>query len=311
MSIVAQCECGKRMKVADGMSGRSVRCPGCGEAVLVPAGPPVMAAVAAQPAEDAEAEAAAAARRAAIAAAARGGSAPAAPAAKLPMRPGMKPRPATATAKAVSAKPAGKAAPAADRKSADATPAFAVSPTLLIWGGIGALVVGVILTIYFGPLRIGNEWEARSGQAGTEVTDVVMYALQAHQSQGMAAMGNDDASGGGPGAAMALGKAPAIESPAKFIPPMLAFSMPQHVIVTGRTSQGGYRGTYDTTNGEVVLDIDTGGYSVGGMADLKKATGSMHVTGREKDGKVTAECDGAPLTIFVPKWKGYHGELGS
>ncbi len=240
MLVKTRCACGKQIGVSDALAGRTVRCPACGNEVLVKA----------------------------------------------------------------AAAPAGGAA-AAKRKPAAAGPAVSVSPTVIAAGVVGALVLAVALPLYFGPWRVSSDWAAMAPAANTEVTDVVMFALQARQSRALSTMALPD----GPAAGLAIGKAPAIEGPATFIPPLMAFTMPQHVIVTGRTSQGGYRGTYDTGTHEVALDVDTGGYSVGGMADLRKATGSMHVTGRERDGKVTAEADGAPLQIVTPKWRGRHGEL--
>ena len=171
----------------------------------------------------------------------------------------------------------------------------------MIGGTVLALVVAVALALYLGPWTVGNEWAAMSPQANSDVTDVVMFALQAHQSQGLADA--DDGSGGGPGAAMSLGKAPAIEGPAVFVPPMMAFSMPKKLLVSGKTSQGGYVGTYSTTTSEVELDVEVGGYTVGGLVDMRHATGRMHVTGRVNNGQVSAEQDGVPMKIFVPKYR--------
>jgi hypothetical protein len=63
-------------------------------------------------------------------------------------------------------------------------------------------------------------------------------------------------------------------------------------------------GTYDTTNGEIVADIETGGWTIGGLVDARKASGKFHMTGREKNGTTEAERDdGQPLKIFMPKPK--------
>ncbi len=201
--------------------------------------------------------------------------------------------------------PGGAAKPAAGGKAAAkgakaAGPAVAVSPTLVIGGGIGAVVLAAALALYFGPWRVGNEWAALSPKANSDVTDVVMFALQAHQSQNVA--------GSGGGGAMTLSKPPAIEGGANFIPPAMAFTLPQHMVFSGATSQGGYIGTYDTTTGDVVADVEVGGYTVGGLVAMRKATEKIHVTGREKDGTVTAEEDGTPMKIITPRYRGRHGD---
>ena len=196
--------------------------------------------------------------------------------------------------------PAGraKAPAAAGRRAAAAVPAVTVSPALVIGAGVAVAVLAVALAIYFGPWRVGTEWAAMSPKANTDVTDVVMFALQAHQSQSLAGLG------GGGGGGISMSKAPAIEGGANFIPPAMAFTLPRRMVFTGATSQGGYKGTYDTTTGEVVADVEVGGYTVGGLVAMRRATDQIHVTGRETDGRVTAEEDGSPMTIIVPA---YHG----
>ncbi len=198
------------------------------------------------------------------------------------------------------------AAAAKGKPKVAAGPALSISPGILIGGGVGALLLIVVLSLYFGPWRVGNEWAAMSSRANDDVTDVVMFALQAHQSAGLAGLNGSD---GGPAMAMAMGKAPAIEGPAVFVPPMMAFSMPRKLLVSGATSQGKYIGTYDTTNGEVDVNLDVGGYTVGGLVAMRKATGTLHVTGREKDGVVSAEADGTPMKIITPKMYDHNGNL--
>ena len=200
---------------------------------------------------------------------------------------------ASAAGKVVGKSPA---ALAAARRNAAATPAVTVSPGLLIGAGVAAVLLAIVLVFYFGPYRVASQWSAMAPKAGTDVTDVVMFALQAHQSHGAL-------TAGGP-----LVRPPAIEGPAVFVPPYMAFTLPRRVIVNGRTSQGGYVGTYDTITGEVTVTVEVGGYSVGGLVDMHKPEGSIHVTGREKDGQVTAEADGEPMTILVPKFKGKFDE---
>jgi hypothetical protein len=243
MAVLARCSCGGRTGVSDAMIGRTVRCPKCGNDILVTAG-------------------------------GGGGTSKGAP------------------GKGGKATPKGKPA---------AAPAVAISPTVVIGGTVLVLVVGVALALYLGPWTVGNQWAAMAPKANSDVTDVVMFALQAHQSQGLAGA---DADGGGAAVAMSLGKAPAIEGPAVFVPPMMAFSMPRQLLVSGRTSQGSYVGTYNTTSGEVDLNIDVGGYTVGGLVDVRHPTGKIHVTGRETNGQVSAEEDGVPMKIIIPKYRG-------
>jgi hypothetical protein len=222
MSIIATCECGNRMALADALAGKSIVCSKCGDRIAVPA---------------------------------------------------------------ASAGPARAGA----RKKVDATSTVSISPGIIAAVVVGALLLVVVLTMYFGPWRVGTQWSAMSDTANDQVTDLVDFAIKAYESQN----GMYDAA--------QSHMVPMTDGKATFVPPYMAFSMPRRIIFSGKTNQGNYMGTYDTTNGEVIADIETGGYSVGGLVDVKKASGKFHITGRVKDGHAEAECDGQPLKIVMHK----------
>jgi hypothetical protein len=178
---------------------------------------------------------------------------------------------------------------AAGRKKAEATPALEISPAIIISAMVGVVVLVIVLALYYGPWTVGKKWEAMSSHANDQVTDVVQFAIQAYESQ----TGMYDAS--------MSHHAPTVDGQAAFLPPLMAFSMPRRVSFTGKTNQGNYVGTYDTSDGEINADIETGGYTVGGLVDVKKATGTFHITGRMKDGTAEAEVDGTPLKIVMRK----------
>jgi hypothetical protein len=184
--------------------------------------------------------------------------------------------------------PAGGAATAGRRK-VEAAPSVHISPVIIISAVVGALVLVIVLVLYFGPWTVGNEWAAMRPRANTEVTDVVNFALRAYESE----HGMWDTS-------MPHGE-PMVDGDATFVPPAMAMSLPRRMIFSGATNHGRYMGTYDTKTGEIEATIDTGGMTVGGLVDMKKATGSFKMTGREKDGTPTAEADGQPLEIVMRK----------
>jgi hypothetical protein len=188
--------------------------------------------------------------------------------------------------------PTGGGAPTTARRKAEATPSVHVSPVLIISAVVGVVVLVIVLALYFGPWTVGNQWAAMKPQANTEVTDVVQFALQAYESQN--GMWDTTLPHGSPG----------VQGDAVFVPPMMVMSMPAKIVFSGKTTQGTYMGTYDTKTGEIVATIETGGYNVGGLVDMKKATGSFKITGREKDGKMSAEVDGEPLKIVMRKAPG-------
>jgi hypothetical protein len=222
MSIIAKCECGHRMSVADVMAGKSVRCSKCTGLIEVPE--------------------------------ATGPKGPS------PMA----------------------------RRNAE-VPSVSVSPALVMTGIVTAVVMAIVLTFYFGPWTVGKKWEAMSVKANEQVTDVVQFALQAYESEH--ALYDTTQSH----------NLPQLQGDASFVPPMMAFSLPRKIIFLGKTNRGNYTGTFDTTNGEVEAEIETGGFTVAGLLDVKKATGKFRITGRMKDGEAEAECDGEPLKIVAHK----------
>jgi DNA-directed RNA polymerase subunit RPC12/RpoP len=186
-----------------------------------------------------------------------------------------------------SARAGGKSAASPARKKPAAAPSVVISPTLVTAGIIGGVLAIIVLALYLGPWRVGNQWAAMNSRANDEVTDVIDYALQAYDSQ------HPDFN------SKIIHAPPQLQGPASFIPPMMAFTMPANIIFLGKTSRGNYTGTWDTTTGEVVANIETNGWTIGGLADARKASNTIRITGREKDGKVSAEMDGQPL---VKNW---------
>jgi hypothetical protein len=190
--------------------------------------------------------------------------------------------------------PSGPSSPgggAKARQAREAVPAVSVSPAIIIGVVVGISLLIVVLVIYFGPWAVSKKWDAMSGSANTQVTDVMQFALQAYLSQhGMynAAKSHN---------------VPMVQGDAVFVPPAMVMSLPRKMIFSGKTNQGNYKGTYDTTTGEIEAEIEYGGWTIGGLVDAKKATGTFKMTGREKDGKVTAETDEGPLEILIPKLK--------
>lgn len=224
MSIIAKCECGNRMAVADVSAGKTLRCGKCGGPVVVPA--------------------------------------------------------ASATPGTT-----------ARQKRAAEMPSVEISKSVIISVVVGVVLLVGVLALYFGPWTVGNKWSAMSSKANDQVTDVVGFAIKAYEStNGMYDPGQSH-------------HEPMADGPCAFVPPYMTFSLPRRIIFTGMTNQGIYKGTYDTTDGEIIADIEIGGATVGGV-ETRKGTDWFHITGREKDSKVEAEVDGKPLQIVFPKTHG-------
>ena len=234
MPIIARCSCGNRVGVGDAMAGRSIRCPKCGDDMLVPAAGGAAATKSAKP------------------------------------KPGQLPR-------------RGEAAGGVLASS------VSINPALVAGAIVVALVLAIGLGLYFGPWRVSNDWAAMQSKANDDVTDVVQFGIQAYLEQN----GRYDPS--------SSHMTPHVDGPVMFIPPLMSFTMPPRIVFHGKTNQGNFAGTYAPATGEIVADVDFGGYSFGGLVDIKRATGQFHMTGREtKDGKITAESNGVPLVLQPP-----------
>ena len=168
------------------------------------------------------------------------------------------------------------------------TARVSVSPTVVVAVAVISILAAIAAALYFGPWTVGTEWAAMSGSANDEVTDVVQYALQAYESE--RGLYNPNKSH----------LVPAVQGPVTFVEPIMSFTMPRRIVFRGKTNKGNFVGTFDTKTGEVIADIESGGYSFGGLVDINKATSSFRMTGNEKDGKVTAESGGKPLVIIRP-----------
>jgi hypothetical protein len=185
--------------------------------------------------------------------------------------------------------PATAGAPASALKVKKSSPAVYVSPgKILAAVTVLILVTGAIL-FFVGPYRVWNQWEIIGPKAGTQVSDVVAFALQAYLSNnGMYDPGRPH-------------HIPGVDYPPQFYRPLLNMSMPEKVEFSGKSNQGDYSGTYDTTSGEIEADVSYGGMSVAGLVDLSKSTGKIHITGREINEKPEAEMNGTKMTLFYPK----------
>jgi hypothetical protein len=181
------------------------------------------------------------------------------------------------------------AAAKAARQKAAAGPAISVNPAIIITAVVGGLLLVTGLVLYFGPWTVGNKWAEIKPKANRDVSDVIDFAVRAYSGQhGMFDVSQSH-------------QVPHIDGDPTFIPPAMAFHMPERIIFSGKSSVGNYIGTWNTTTGEVIADVEYGGMTVGGQVDLKKAEGKFHLTGREKGSVITAEADGTPLQMVVPK----------
>lgn len=173
-------------------------------------------------------------------------------------------------------------------KKQNAAPAIYISKGKII--AASSLAIGLILGLmfYFGPVRVWNQWENIGGKAGDDVSSVISFGLQAYLSQ----QGDYNP--------RSAHNAPAVDGPVSFFRPTLVMSMPEKVTFFGKSTQGDFKGQYNTRTGDIEADVAYGGMTFAGAVDLAKATGKFHMTGRMSNGFPQAEINGTPITIVWP-----------
>lgn len=180
----------------------------------------------------------------------------------------------------------GKVSPTPQKKFSEHA-GLAIPIGLFVWIGVCAVVIAIVSAIIFGPLRIWREWEALEPHAESQVGDVVIRGLQSYTSH--QPWFDPKKSGFNAGVRqMAF----------TFMPYQV--SMPEKIKFAGVSTQGNFTGTYNPHNGEVDAEVEVGARTFEGLTkDMSKPTGMIHVTGREKDGNLTAEVDGQDATVVT------------
>ena len=180
------------------------------------------------------------------------------------------------------------AKPGAPVKKQQESAGMYISPGMITAGVVVGLLLIIGLLFYIGPVRVGHQWEAIDMKARNTVMNVITYAIKARLSE----EGEYDPAH----------HAPAIErSDLTFDRPLLALSLPRKVRFDGKSNNGGFTGFYDTETGEVEADVEAGGYTVGGMVNLKKPTSLFHMTAKEvPNADPAVQIEGKPAKVIPP-----------
>jgi len=185
------------------------------------------------------------------------------------------------------AAPAKGGRPGAPAAKGQQEPKMYISPAMLTGGIVGVILLLIGIIFYFGPVRVGHQWDAIDYKARNTVMNCITYALKAKLSED----GEYDPAH----------HAPAIESGGvAFDRPLLAMSLPKKVRFDGRSNNGGFTGFYDTETGEVEADVECGGFNVGGTVNIIKAKGMFHLTAKEVNNDPVVQIDGKPAKIIPP-----------
>jgi hypothetical protein len=159
----------------------------------------------------------------------------------------------------------------------------------LIWLGVAGLTVMVLVALFLmGPKKVWGQWEEIHEQAEYDVKDVATRGLEAHLSQIGAY--NPRKPHGRPQATDVM-----------FYRPVMVMSMPDEVDLQGASTVGPFKGKYHPKTREVEVTIEVGGGAhVAGTGGKQKTGYAIKVTGRTKNGTLTAEVDGKNAVLTYP-----------
>jgi hypothetical protein len=146
-------------------------------------------------------------------------------------------------------------------------------------------VVGGVLALYFGPYTAYKTWEDLSGDAHTEVENVVQRGLAAHVSQTSGPFNP------------ALKFAPPSVHKLGFFVNYMVMTLEDEIQFRGVSSQGNFSGTYNRHTGEVDCTADVGAYVVPGLEEAKESDEKIKITGMYKAGKLECKVNGKPAVI--------------
>jgi hypothetical protein len=184
----------------------------------------------------------------------------------------------------------GASAAVAEKKAREKKGApITISPMLIVGALlIGSLVLGVVLFLS-GPKKVWGQWEEISGDANNAVESVISRGLQSYESH----------HGWDPGKSHST---PGVQGDILFYRPSFVMSMPEAVDFQGVSSDGEFHGKYHPKTGEVEATCALGPNQFKrGVGEAKNSAPTIKITGRIKNGNVTAEVDGKNADIVYPK----------
>ena len=157
---------------------------------------------------------------------------------------------------------------------------IAWGPILKI-GGIVA-VVALVLIIYLGPMQVYKQYDAIYGAAHDDIGDVTVRGLEYATSSGMF------------GDPKSLRKyTPGIHD-TMIYRPVMAMRMPEELAFSGQSTEGGFKGTYNTRTHVVTNVADVGQLSLPGVP-VKRGGRKVTIVGTSTKGKLDVTVDGVKV----------------
>lgn len=179
--------------------------------------------------------------------------------------------------------------------------------TVIKFGALALIPIAIALFL-FGPMRVKRAWDAAEPQVSQDVTEIVEQVMKSYASN--KGLWNPRKSGNSPSV-----------GDLQFYPNYARLSSPSSIKFDGFGTSGRFEGEYVFATGEIDMTLKAGGVMLsgiyndelgkmlpGGIRESSPAPGmgkgnkleAHHVTGRIKDGAVSAEIDGKKAEIYYP-----------
>lgn len=172
--------------------------------------------------------------------------------------------------------------------SAPAKVSIAWGP-IIKYGSILA-VLGLFAALYFGPYKVQQQFDAMNPQIRGNITDVLTRGLEFATRSGMF----ED-----PRALQHY--TPTVHTDEIVIMrPLLVMSLPEEVEFFGTSSEGEYKGKYNTRTHTLTADAGVGAMTIPGVGAVSKSGATVKIAGLVNDHKPDVTVDGTQVPAKAP-----------
>ncbi len=167
--------------------------------------------------------------------------------------------------------------------------AFEIPWSLMLKLSPVVIIVAVVLMVYYGPVRVWDQFEVSAKGIENETTDVLVRGLMSNMQES--------------GLYDPVRSHYRPEVHVQLFRPVLAMSMPEYINFRGAIGTGIFAGKFNTKTREVSVTVEFPGRNKWGRIDasLPAERPPVQLAGRTREGIVTVDVNGRPAMLKAPK----------
>jgi hypothetical protein len=162
-----------------------------------------------------------------------------------------------------------------------------ISPTLILLAILAISIAGVVLLWMFGPGKAHTQWMAMETDARDTVMDVVTRGIQCELSR----IGSYN-----PRKAHQTPRAVEMN----FFASMLVLSLPEEIGFVGTSTEGAFKGKFNTRTKSVNAEVELGGVGLTTGVVMTRGNTTIQVTGRIESGAIHVQVNGQKAELVFP-----------